>query len=312
MSLQTHFADRGGVAAGIALALAVWLLAAAPAAAQAVGIAAIVNDEPISAWDIDQRVKFYQATGGGKGLRERAMKELVDELLMRQEAERVGVTVSDDAVIAQINARLRPLKRTYPEFKQFLRGRGVRIATLENRLRARLGWQQVIRRTYGNLVSITDSDIEEAVEDLEPAGSSGGPEKLVLQRIVLQIPQGSPGTALATRMSEAERIRSLFDDCASNRAIIRRFKNVDVTQIDDADVGDLQEPMRTLVSQAEVGQMTPPNPTDAGIEMFAVCSRSADSGRRQVAQQQLVTQELSMLSDRHLRDLRQDAVIDYR
>ena len=283
---------------------------------QSVQIAAIVNDEPVSAWDVEQRVKFYKATGANgsaEALKTRSLKELVDELLMHQEAKRIGVSIEDDEVRVAIEAQLKSLKRSYTQFKQYLLSQGIRIATLENRLRARLAWNAVIRRTYGNLVSITESDIEEAAEEIESASKETDPaEILVLQRIVLAVPEGADDTIFAQRMLEAEKIRTAFRDCARIKSTLKQFHDVTATDIPKATADDLAEPTRSLVLQASAGQMTPPNTTSKGIEMVAVCDRRANGGRLQLAQRQLVNQELGMLSDRHLRDLRQDAVIDYR
>lgn len=285
------------------------------AAAQSVSIVATVNDEPISAWDVDQRVKFYQSTGGTgsvESLKKRALDELVNELLMTQEARRVGVTVEDTEVRDMIEARLKPLNRTYSQFRQYLSSRGVDIATLENQLRAKLVWTSVVRRNFGGLVSITEADIDEAASEIDTDQPSGEEDVLVLQKILLKVPRGSPDHAYADRMAEAERIRDLFIDCSRNKETLRRFQDVNLEELSDAKASDFEEPTRSLVNQARAGQVTPPNVTAVGIEMIAVCERGEAGGRRRAAERQLLTQELSMLSERHLRDLRQDAVVDYR
>ena len=53
----------------------------------------------------------------------------------------------------------------------------------------------------------------------------------------------------------------------------------------------------------------------AGIELYAVCSRRAlraDDKQREKAQNELAQQEFEILAKRHLRDLMQDAHIEYR
>ncbi|MEC7210362.1 MAG: hypothetical protein VXV87_06320 [Pseudomonadota bacterium] len=72
------------------------ILTPAPEAREVEGIAAIVNDEVISLYDVDQRVELYFVSSGivrsretVERLREQALRELVDEKLQMQEARRV-------------------------------------------------------------------------------------------------------------------------------------------------------------------------------------------------------------------------------
>lgn len=55
--------------------------------------------------------------------------------------------------------------------------------------------------------------------------------------------------------------------------------------------------------------------TEDGIDMFAVCGRDvvkAEEARRTQAEGELKQKEFDLLAKRHLKDLRQDAHIEYR
>ena len=59
----------------------------------------------------------------------------------------------------------------------------------------------------------------------------------------------------------------------------------------------------------------PPATTPAGIELYAVCGRrgiKADDTQREKALQELQVKEFQIFSQRHLRDVRQDAHIELR
>ena len=52
-----------------------------------------------------------------------------------------------------------------------------------------------------------------------------------------------------------------------------------------------------------------------GVELYVVCNRqqrSVAESKRDEATQQLQLQEFELLARKHLKNLRQDAVIDYR
>jgi peptidyl-prolyl cis-trans isomerase SurA len=65
--------------------------------------AAVVNDIVISTYDLDQRVKLYLVTSGGqqspemaKRMRPQILRQLIDELLQLQEAQKSKVQVTSE------------------------------------------------------------------------------------------------------------------------------------------------------------------------------------------------------------------------
>lgn len=297
------------------LLLACMLAGATGAAVAQTSIVATVNDEPISQYDVDQRAKFYALTSGTKkganAFKERALEELVEELLMRQEMRRLAVNVPDEQVVAMIDQRLRPNKRDHAWFSRMLSSQGVRIATLENRLRVQIGWRSVIQRTYANLIDIGENEISAAIEEID-AKNEATTTVFNLKKVVLLMPGDANETAVAQRLEDAARIRRAFRDCRTAGLVTGRFRDIKIVDLAQAKVEEIEEPTRSLVQQAKANDMTPPMVTDAGVELVAVCSRIEDGGKREAVQAQLVSQEFGMLADRHLRDLKQDAVVDYR
>jgi peptidyl-prolyl cis-trans isomerase SurA len=61
--------------------------------------------------------------------------------------------------------------------------------------------------------------------------------------------------------------------------------------------------------------MLPPAVTSDGVELYAVCARraiKADDKRREQVQEELTMKEYDLVSRQHLRDLRQNADIEFR
>src|SRR5262249_8040126 len=73
------------------LIAAVLLIAAAPVAAFAQHVVALVNGEPITAHDVDQRVKFIQISTQKAANRQQVIEELIDEKLKVREGKRWGI-----------------------------------------------------------------------------------------------------------------------------------------------------------------------------------------------------------------------------
>ena len=75
------------------------------------------------------------------------------------------------------------------------------------------------------------------------------------------------------------------------------------------------EPTRSLLLSAKDGEMVPGSLAQSGVELYAVCGRrtvKADEQKRQQAQEELTMKEFEVLARRHMRDLRQDAMIEYK
>ncbi|MEQ1669940.1 MAG: peptidylprolyl isomerase, partial [Hyphomicrobium sp.] len=77
----------------------------------------------------------------------------------------------------------------------------------------------------------------------------------------------------------------------------------------------IQEPTRTLLLNAKDGEMLPPSMGEGGVELWIVCGRdvvTAEDQKRTQAEGELKQKEFELLAKRHLKDLRQDAHIEYR
>ena len=79
--------------------------------------------------------------------------------------------------------------------------------------------------------------------------------------------------------------------------------------------GSIAEPMRSMLLSAKDGDVLPPVTTSAGVELYAVCGRRQASGNEQLRQKalaELQSKELEVFARQHLRNLRQEANIEYK
>ncbi len=89
----------------LSMALALFLAAAPGSARDIEGIAAVVNDQVISLYDVDQRVDLFFATSGiekspemTERMRDQVLRSLVDEKLQMQEATRVEIQIEETEI----------------------------------------------------------------------------------------------------------------------------------------------------------------------------------------------------------------------
>ena len=286
-----------------------------PSAAQEVSIKILVNDDPISDYDIDQRERFLAITTQQEpnpALKKEATDMLIDERLQLQQARKLGVT-TDEADVTKILEGMAQKNNLDVDGLATALGRaGVNIRTLKDRIRAQIAWQEAVQRKFRRDVQIADSDIDKAVSEAGAETGAAPESTLQLKQVKFEIPAGADQRTIATRLAAAENLRARFGSCAE---LTKGVTGASVKTLQDAKPTSLAQPARLLVVNAKAGQMTPPTISQAAVELYAVCGKQSfkgDEQARQDAQRKLMGQELSLRAERLLRDVRQEAFIEYR
>ena len=322
------FASVRGVAvtvlpyrAGIVAALLLVVLAGGLAAvvAQEVSIKILVNDDPISDYDIDQRERFLAITTQQQpspALKKQAADMLIDERLQIQEGRKASITAADEDVTRILQDMAQKNNLNVEGLTAALGKAGVNIRTLKDRIRAQIVWQETVRKKFRRDIQIADADVEKAMSEAGAAAEGGAAAAaepaLQLRQVKFAIPAGADQRTIAARLAAAESLRARFGSCAE---LAKGVDGASVNTLQDQKVGSLVQPARLLVTHAKVGQMTPPTITQAAVELYAVCGKRSpevnDTAREQ-AQRQLMGQEMGLRAERLLRDIRAEAFIEYR
>jgi peptidyl-prolyl cis-trans isomerase SurA len=145
--------------------------APAPAAEQPVAasrIAAVVNGDVISEADIANRARLFAISTGLPmspavidRLKPQIRRQLIDERLRVQEAQRRRIVIQD----AQIAAAIRDIESRNNMPPGALRAKlasdGVSNRTLIDQIRAQLAWSQMLRELVGDRLNVTDAEVAE-------------------------------------------------------------------------------------------------------------------------------------------------------
>jgi peptidyl-prolyl cis-trans isomerase SurA len=312
----------GGCVRMLAGVVAFALLALLPAASTVMAqteqsIAVLVNDDPISGYDIEQRERFLAVTTQEQpspALKKKATDMLIEERLQMQVGRKDGI-VPDEAEVATVVAGMAEKNNMTPDqLAKALGEMGVNIKTLQDRIRSQIVWQRIVQRKFRNDVVIGDAEVDKALSSLGGGGEAGEKTALQLRQLKYELPGNSDQSAIARQLAVFEALRAKVQSCANVPTLTRNMKGVVVTSISDQP-GSLTQPARTLVLKAKVGEMTPPTISGSAIEAYAVCSRHASKGdpeKREQAQRNLLEQEYGIRAEGLLRDMRNDAFIEYR
>ena len=246
-------------------------------------------------------------------MRKGAQEELIEERLKLQEAKKNGIEVSDEEVRRVFKGLADNNKMTEEQFVQHLKGLGVDASTLKERFRAMIGWREVIRRRFSALVSVTQREIDRAVSASGDGGDDG--VELHVQKMTLSLPTASDQAQMAKRFAEAEALRRKFGGCKSMAGLAKEAPGVKFDDMKFIKPSSISEPTRSLLLSAKDGDMLPPSATPGAVDLLAVCARrtvKGDEKQREKVQEDLRAKEFEMLAKRHLRDIRQDAHIEFR
>lgn len=134
-------------------------------------IVATVNDEVITSYDIDQRLRLAMMSSKGSipeellvQIRGQILRNLVDEKLRIQETERLEVETSKEEIVAEVESVARQNGMTYEQFVKTLSNAGVALSTIEHQLKADVSWAKLVRGRYGRSVIISENDLEYAFQ----------------------------------------------------------------------------------------------------------------------------------------------------
>jgi peptidyl-prolyl cis-trans isomerase SurA len=246
------------------------------------------------------------------GQRKGALDELIDERLKLQEAKRLNVIAEEAEVDRIIKSIADRNKVTTEQFAQNVRSMGADVAAMRARYKATLSWNEVIRRRFGHQVSVAQRDIDRFVSK-----GPGGEDQveLKLQRIVVTLGGTLDQKQVAERLQAAEAAKARFNGCKGMRELTKGLGASRFEDLGDKRLGTIPEPTRSLLANSKDGEMLPPSVGQEGVELWAVCGRKVVKGSEEKvaqAKDELRQREFELLSQRHLKDLRQDASICYR
>lgn len=273
----------------------------------------IVNGVPITAFDINQRVRLMRL-GGGSASTTTAANELIDETLQDLEGQRRGITVPNGQIEAAYAQIARNLKLSPANLTGALKSEGIQPETLKRRLRGQMVWQQLVQQRTQTKGAVKSDEILAALRE------KGDPQNMttteyILQQIVFVVPSGSSSNLYAQRRNEANAFRQRYAGCEGALEQAKALRGVVVKDIGRRDSSQLQGDQGEQIAKTAVGKAAPPFQTDQGIELIGVCSsktiQSTAIARAEV-ENQLYLQQAEDLGKDYLQELRDRAIIEYR
>jgi peptidyl-prolyl cis-trans isomerase SurA len=297
---------------GCAVALAVLAGGVSPLPAQSV--ACMVNGEPITNFDIEQRTKLNFLTTHKQMPRQEVIDELTNEKVKIKEAKKYGVDpgVSDiDQAYAGMGTRMR---LSADQLTKSLESQGVRPETLKARIKAEMVWTSLVRGRFKESLQIGEKEVAAAAQEGgEPTQTEAFEYKL--QPIILIVPGGAAAAGIDARRKEAESLRERVQTCEQANMYFKSMRNAAVRETVTKTSADIPGPLRELLDKTPIGHLTPPEITKQGVEMVALCDRKPtkiDTPKKREIREKMYTQKYEAKSKAYLDEVRKAAMIECR
>lgn len=285
----------------------------APSRAQ--NIVVMVNGDPITDFDIEQRSKLDQLTTQKTPSRQDVINELIDDKVKLKEAKKYGVDPGVSDVNQSYDGMAQRMRISSDQLTKSLETKGVRPETLKGRMKAEMVWTSLVRGRFKEKLMVGEKDVADKVrqeggEKLQIEGT-----EYKMQPIVLIVPRGSSQAFMETRHKEAETYRARVGSCEEANSLFRATPNATIRESVTKTTADLPEPLRKVLDDTPIGHLTPPEVTKAGIEMVVLCSRkptTIDTPKKREVREKMYQEKYEKTQKAYLDELRKAAMIEYR
>ncbi|MCW5750926.1 MAG: peptidylprolyl isomerase [Alphaproteobacteria bacterium] len=241
-------------------------------------IAAIINDEVISAQDLEQRIDVAVILSGlentaetRRRIRDQVLRAIITERLQMQEAARLKIPVTQDEMNRAIAVVERQNRIPPGAFEESLRAQGIPVQSVVAQIRAEVAWSKVVRRRVLPTINISDEEIDAAL--LRHRQTQNQPEYLVSEIFLAvdSVQQEEEIRRTAIRLAELVRAEQNFS------AIARQFSQ-GATASQGGDIGWVQpgvlaEEVDAVLPRLAPGQVSDPIRTTGGYYIIALRNR---------------------------------------
>ncbi|WP_025035844.1 SurA N-terminal domain-containing protein [Bradyrhizobium sp. DOA9] len=291
------------------------MLTVLPSPSRAQNIVVMVNGDPITDFDIEQRTKLDQLSTQKTPSRQQVINELIDDKVKIKEGKKYGVDPSVSDINQSFDGMAQRMRITPDQLSKSLETKGVRAETLKSRMRAEMVWGSLVRGRFKEKLLVGERDVAQAVQAQTGDKLQVEGTEYKMQAIVLIVPRGSSAAFLETRKKEAESYRARVGSCEEANSLFRSTPNATIRDTVTKTTAELPEPLRKVLDDTPIGHLTAPEMTKNGIEMVVLCSRKPtmiDTPKKREVREKMYQEKYEKTQKAYLDELRKAAMIEYR
>ncbi len=291
------------------------VLTSLPSPSRAQNIVVMVNGDPITDFDIEQRTKLDQLTTQKTPSRQQVINDLIDDKVKLKEGKKYGVDPGVSDINQSYEGMAQRMRISPEQLTKSLEVKGVRAETLKGRMKAEMVWTSLVRGRFKEKLMVGERDVAMAVQAQNGDKLQIEGTEYKMQPIVLIVPRGSSQAFLETRHKEAESYRSRVGSCEEANSLFRSTPNATIRETVTKTTADLPEALRKVLDDTPIGHLTAPEVTKQGIEMVVLCSRkptTIDTPKKREIREKMYSEKYEKTQKAYLDELRKAAMIEYR
>ncbi|WP_279483270.1 peptidylprolyl isomerase [Aureimonas sp. SK2] len=231
-------------------------------------IKAVVNKQPITSYQIQQRAAFLKLRRAPGGV-QAATDELIEEAIKRQEIARRRINIPDAAVDEAFARFARDNKLTEAQLTQVLSQAGFSAKGFKDYIRVQMGWGQAVMANVRQTERLSEQDVVQRM--LQQGGAKPSTTEYTLQQVIFVVPNDKRAAQLDRRMSEANSLRQRFTSCQATYETARGLRDVTVRDLGRVAEPELPPRWKDDIKTTTRGRATKPQATERGVELIGVC-----------------------------------------
>jgi peptidyl-prolyl cis-trans isomerase SurA len=261
----------------------------APAPLLSGAVAAIVNDDVISTYDLRQRALLLIVTSGVQPTQENlpqiqqeALRSLIDEHLQMQELRKLEkdqkfpIVADDDEVNDALVQLAKENNSNEAQLKNDFAHVGLDLQTLRDQLRVQISWNRMISGRYGTRVHIGSGQISQALQRVKQSQSE--PRYQVSEIFI----DASRAGGMNEAMTGAQQLINQINQGAPFGPVARQFSS-DPSAASNGDIGwvsaaELAPELGAAVEQMRPGQISQPIQVADGVYIIQLKEKRTGGG----------------------------------
>ena len=223
-----------------------------------------VNRAAITAYELEQRERFLEILQRSSGMAQRARDSLIEDRLKMAAADRASIKLSATQVTKAMEDFAGNANLGLDQLLASLAQSGVDAQTYRDFIKVGVTWRELVRARFAARSAPSEAEIDRA---LASAGAQGG-VKVLLTEIVL--PAGSAEELNRARQTAERlgRITSTADFSEQARRLSVAQSRVNGGRLEWANLSDLPDGLRPIISGLRPGQITKPLEVTNAIVLF--------------------------------------------
>jgi peptidyl-prolyl cis-trans isomerase SurA len=257
-------------------------------------IAVVVNQELVTAYEVNQRMALARADAQRKNqrlpgdgeLRSMVLESLIEDRALLSHARDSGIRIDDNEVDRAVAVVASQNQLTPQQLRQRLVQDGLDLPRFRANLRDQMMVERVREREVAQRIRITDGEIDALID--KQRGGSAGEVQYNIAQVLIKLPEGANEATVAERRARAEaalaRIRGGEDFAAVARQVSEDDNKERGGEIGLRPADKLPDIFLETVRPLQAGQLAPGLlRTGAGFHVLKLLDR-AEGGALRVTQ----------------------------